>query len=70
MLLLAGDTKVVVFSDFDGTITLNDSNGILQRQTIPLRVDYLTDHLGFGVEKRLALSTAVLDKSRTFRFQL
>ena len=28
MPLIAGETKVVVFSDFDGTITLNDSNGM------------------------------------------
>jgi len=27
MPLIAGETKVIVFSDFDGTITLNDSNG-------------------------------------------
>jgi len=27
MPLFAGETKVIVFSDFDGTITLNDSNG-------------------------------------------
>jgi len=28
MPLIAGETKVIVFSDFDGTITLNDSNGM------------------------------------------
>jgi 2-hydroxy-3-keto-5-methylthiopentenyl-1-phosphate phosphatase len=28
MPLIATETKVVVFSDFDGTITLNDSNGM------------------------------------------
>jgi 2-hydroxy-3-keto-5-methylthiopentenyl-1-phosphate phosphatase len=28
MPLIASETKVVVFSDFDGTITLNDSNGM------------------------------------------
>jgi 2-hydroxy-3-keto-5-methylthiopentenyl-1-phosphate phosphatase len=27
MPLLVAETKVIVFSDFDGTITLNDSNG-------------------------------------------
>ena len=27
MPLLVQETKVIVFSDFDGTITLNDSNG-------------------------------------------
>jgi 2-hydroxy-3-keto-5-methylthiopentenyl-1-phosphate phosphatase len=28
MPLIVNETKVVVFSDFDGTITLNDSNGM------------------------------------------
>jgi len=55
MPLIASATKVVVFSDFDGTITLNDSN------------DYLTDNLGYGVQKRLDLNEAVLNGSRTFR---
>ena len=27
MPLIARETKVVVFTDFDGTVTLNDSNG-------------------------------------------
>lgn len=31
--------KAVIFTDFDGTVTLEDSN------------DYLTDTLGFGKEK-------------------
>jgi len=35
MPLLAGETKAIVFSDFDGTITLNDSNG---KETLGLRV--------------------------------
>jgi len=35
---------------------------------IALTVDYLTDNLGFGVEKRKSLNVAVLDHSRTFRY--
>jgi 2-hydroxy-3-keto-5-methylthiopentenyl-1-phosphate phosphatase len=38
MPLIAGETKLVVFSDFDGTITLNDSNG-----TWPLEFDWDVD---------------------------
>ena len=37
MPLPAGETKVIVFSDFDGTITLNDSNGM--------------EHLGWGADR-------------------
>ena len=29
MPLIASETKIVVFSDFDGTITFNDSNGTI-----------------------------------------
>ena len=35
-----------------------------------LMTDYLTDNLGFGLEKRLALNDAVLDGSRSFRYNL
>jgi 2-hydroxy-3-keto-5-methylthiopentenyl-1-phosphate phosphatase len=35
--------------------------------TVDRETDYLTDNLGFGVEKRLGLNTAVLDHSRSFR---
>ena len=70
MPLLATETKVVVFSDFDGTITFNDSNGVTGGALVHiLIVDYMTDNLGFGAEKRLALNDAVLDKSRTFRWR-
>lgn len=46
---------MIFFTDFDGTITLTDSN------------DYLTDNLGFGVEKRKALNRAVLEGTMSFR---
>lgn len=47
--------KAAVFSDFDGTITLQDSN------------DYLTDHLGFGKEERRKVFAGVLDGTKPFR---
>lgn len=47
--------KAVIFTDFDGTVTLEDSN------------DYLTDTLGFGKEKRLKVFEGVLDDTKTFR---
>lgn len=47
--------KAVIFTDFDGTVTWDDSN------------DYLTDHFGFGKEKRLEAFDGVLDGSKTFR---
>lgn len=47
--------KAIFFTDFDGTITLQDSN------------DFLTDNLGFGVEKRLQGNKDTLNSTRTFR---
>ncbi|KAH3900487.1 related to Pdp3-interacting factor 1 [Saccharomycodes ludwigii] len=47
--------KAVIFSDFDGTITLQDSN------------DYLTDKYGFGKEERLEIFKGVLDGSKSFK---
>lgn len=47
--------KAVIFSDFDGTITREDSN------------DYLTDTLGMGKEARLKIFEGVLDGTKTFR---
>ncbi|EAS35994.3 2,3-diketo-5-methylthio-1-phosphopentane phosphatase [Coccidioides immitis RS] len=47
--------KIIFFTDFDGTITLKDSN------------DYMTDNLGYGQEKRRAGNKAVLDGTITFR---
>lgn len=48
-------TNAVIFTDFDGTVTWEDSN------------DYLTDNLGFGKEERLKVFDGVLDGSTTFR---
>ncbi|SCU78682.1 LAMI_0A05468g1_1 [Lachancea mirantina] len=47
--------KAVIFTDFDGTVTKEDSN------------DYLTDELGFGKEKRLRVFDGVLDGTKSFR---
>lgn len=47
--------KTIVFSDFDGTITLQDSN------------DYMTDNVGLGHEKRVALNQDCLHDRKTFR---
>ncbi|PGH08186.1 hypothetical protein GX51_01340 [Blastomyces parvus] len=47
--------KVIFFTDFDGTITLKDSN------------DYMTDNLGYGLEKRRQGNIDVLADKITFR---
>ena len=47
--------KAVIFTDFDGTVTWQDSN------------DYLTDTLGFGKEERLRTFEGVLDGTTSFR---
>ncbi|CCD25860.2 putative phosphoric monoester hydrolase NDAI_0G00840 [Naumovozyma dairenensis CBS 421] len=47
--------KAVIFTDFDGTVTWQDSN------------DYLTDHYGFGKEARAKIFEGVLDGSKSFR---
>ncbi|KAI1367875.1 HAD-like domain-containing protein [Xylaria arbuscula] len=47
--------KAIFFTDFDGTITLQDSN------------DWMTDNLGFGVELRRQGNKDVLYKGRPFR---
>lgn len=39
----------IVFTDWDGTVTLQDSN------------DYLTDNLGFGYDQRMAINQKILD---------
>lgn len=46
--------RAVLFSDFDGTITLQDSN------------DMLTDTLGMGREERLKLGALMKDQSLSF----
>jgi len=47
--------KYIFFTDFDGTITLQDSN------------DYMTDNLGFGTTMRKQGNKDVLDGVKTFR---
>ncbi|BGO93971.1 hypothetical protein NBRC10512_005222 [Rhodotorula toruloides] len=49
------DARFLLFSDFDGTITLRDSN------------DCATDELGFGVERRRELNVEILNGQKTFR---
>lgn len=45
----------IVFTDWDGTVTLQDSN------------DYLTENLGFGVERRLAINDEILNGRMLFK---
>ncbi|OJJ40462.1 hypothetical protein ASPWEDRAFT_166529 [Aspergillus wentii DTO 134E9] len=47
--------KIIFFTDFDGTITLQDSN------------DYLTDNLGYGQAKRRQGNFDVLENRSSFR---
>lgn len=47
--------KVIFFTDFDGTITLQDTN------------DFITDNYGMGYEERRELFHAVIDNTDTFR---
>ncbi|KAI2624335.1 HAD-like domain-containing protein [Hypoxylon sp. NC1633] len=47
--------KAIFFTDFDGTITLQDSN------------DFMTDNLGYGAELRKKGNKDVLEGRRTFR---
>jgi len=48
-------SKAIVFTDFDGTITLKDSN------------DYLTDNVGYGKEKRREGNIKILNNEVKFR---
>lgn len=45
----------IVFTDWDGTVTLQDSN------------DYLTENLGFGYPKRKEINDEILDGKTSFR---
>lgn len=45
----------IVFTDWDGTVTLHDSN------------DYLTENLGFGRARRLEINDEILNDIRTFK---
>jgi len=47
--------KAIFFTDFDGTITLQDSN------------DFMTDKVGFGREQRIRGNKDTLSGARTFR---
>ncbi|KAG7195679.1 uncharacterized protein KQ657_002060 [Scheffersomyces spartinae] len=48
-------SPAIVFTDWDGTVTLQDSN------------DYLTDNLGMGLTNRLKINDDILDGTVTFR---
>ncbi|KHN99003.1 phosphoserine phosphatase [Metarhizium album ARSEF 1941] len=52
---LATNPKFIFFTDFDGTVTTADSN------------DYMTDNLGYGVEKRRQGNKDVLEGKMNFR---
>lgn len=52
---LRTNPKYIFFTDFDGTITLQDSN------------DYMTDNIGFGTALRKQGNRDVLDGVKTFR---
>lgn len=47
--------RIIFFTDFDGTITQKDTN------------DYITDHHGFGLEKRREINQLILDGTDSFR---
>ncbi|KAK5085626.1 hypothetical protein LTS08_002909 [Lithohypha guttulata] len=47
--------KVIFFTDFDGTITMQDTN------------DYITDNHGFGLQQRRAGNKLILDGVDSFR---
>lgn len=51
---LATSPKIIFFTDYDGTITQQDSN------------DYMTDNIGFGSALRLAGNASVLAGERHF----
>ena len=52
---LSSNPKVIFFTDFDGTITLQDTN------------DFITDNHGFGYDKRHAIMEEILVDKITFR---
>lgn len=45
----------IVFTDWDGTVTLQDSN------------DYLTENLGFGRPRRLEINDEILNETKSFK---
>ncbi|GIC85965.1 uncharacterized protein Aud_002324 [Aspergillus udagawae] len=52
---LKNNPRIIFFTDFDGTITLQDCN------------DYLVDNHGFGLDKREVLELELLKGNITFR---
>ncbi|KAE9967170.1 hypothetical protein BLS_006531 [Venturia inaequalis] len=52
---MRSNPKFIFFTDFDGTITLEDSN------------DYMTDNIGYGVEKRKQGNKDTFEDKITFR---
>ncbi|KAK9468610.1 HAD-like domain-containing protein [Lipomyces arxii] len=54
-MLVAPTVKAIVFTDWDGTVTLQDSN------------DFMTDNIGFGATRRKELNKEVLENKMTFR---
>ena len=52
---LNANPKVIFFTDFDGTITLQDTN------------DFITDNYGMGEPKRAAIMQEILKENMTFR---
>lgn len=52
---LATNPKFIFFTDFDGTVTTADSN------------DYMTDNMGFGIERRRHLNEQILYDGMHFR---
>lgn len=52
---MATNPKYIVFTDWDGTVTLQDSN------------DAMTDNLGYGYERRRWLNIEILENRWTFR---
>lgn len=53
--ILKTHPKAILFTDFDGTVTLEDSN------------DFLTDNYGLGLQKRRELNEKIIDGSMSFR---
>ncbi|KAK9476396.1 HAD-like domain-containing protein [Lipomyces japonicus] len=49
------ESKAILFTDWDGTVTLEDSN------------DFMTDNLGYGEKRRRELNLEVLEGRWTFR---
>ncbi|KAB8072712.1 HAD-like domain-containing protein [Aspergillus leporis] len=69
---LSGNPKAIFFTDFDGTITLQDCNDYLVLYLTPhsfslANLALEVDNFGFGVEKRRMLELEVLKGTLSFR---